>query len=271
MDTNDEATRNLEMFIFKADDHLIQHAAVARVDSLIIDWERKGKDDRQTGYSTQIGKDTLEDLIHFRNQNFIPITVRIDGGISFDRDQLELAIDNGAGKIILPMSESVKQVEDFLNILDGRCQSIIQIETQDLINECSDLSTLPWDYCYIGLNDLMISREDNFLWNPLLDGTIDEIYNLLGHRKVGFGGITVMGAGKPLPFEMLLKEMSRLNCSLSFLRRSFFRDIKGKELQSEFKKIRKAWDTFNKRDDHEITKDHGEIQSLIKSISLSHV
>ena len=83
------------------------------------------------------------------------------------------------------------------------------IETQSLVDDIERLATLPWCFAFIGLNDLMITRTANSLWIPFIDGTVDHIYKVLSGRQIGYGGVSLIDKGHPLPFKMLLKEMAR--------------------------------------------------------------
>jgi|MGYP000026645973 hypothetical protein len=77
---------------------------------------------------------------------------------------------------------------------------------------------------FIGLNDLSLGYGKNFMFELLLDGTVEEL--CLKFRKggipYGFGGIASLGKGM-LPSEYVIKEHYRLGSACAILSRSFCR------------------------------------------------
>ena len=264
-----ENTNQIDLLLFTPDPEFARQAEAAGINGIIIDWEQKDKGDRQQKYDTEINKDTVEDLQHIRAAVSLPVTVRINGLHPETEDEINSAVDNGADVIMLPMAESAADVEKFMALLDDRAQAIIQIETQSLVEQCEELRSLPWDAAYIGLNDLMISRGADSLWTPLIDGTIEHIYSVLSGRRVGFGGITIIGGGAPIPFTGLLREMAYYNCDLSFLRRTFRKEIEGRSIQDEIAAVRAAWTAARSRSELVSETDHLAFrQFLIKHLNV---
>ncbi|MFP4228729.1 MAG: hypothetical protein ACLFTE_07875, partial [Salinivenus sp.] len=231
----------LQLLLFTTDLSFAQEAEAAGVSSVIVDWEQRGKAQRQHGYATEINTDTPEDVARLASALSIPVTVRIDSARRRWDEEVACALDHGARRLMLPMAHTVADVDRFLTVVNGRAETIVQIETQSLVDQCADLRKLPWDHAYVGLNDLMISRKGNWLWEPFLDGTVDWIYDQLHGRSVGIGGVTVVGGGFPIPFIDLLREMARLGCQLSFLRRTFKREIEDRRLKPELQAVQAVW------------------------------
>lgn len=256
---------SLMLFLFTTDPDFAATAEMSGVDSIIIDWENHNKKSRQLDYSTEINFDTPEDVARIASQVQIPVTVRINSLGLHTKFEIEEAIKNGAKIIMLPMASDAREVQEFIDLVDGRAKTIIQIETQRLVEDCDKLKFLPWDYAYIGLNDLMVSPRDNYIWNALLDGTVSHIYQTLANKDVGFGGVTVVTGGYPIPFIELLAEMSRLGCKLSFLRRSFKKDIQGRDMVAEIQAIRYAWQAACLRSESAILRDQNKLtETLLK-------
>ena len=247
--------KSLKLFLFTTDLSLAKQAEAAGIDSIIVDWEQKGKNNRQTKYATEINGDTPEDVAALAKVLSIPITVRINALDENSDREIETAIDNGAKIIMLPMAEHPREIERFVKLVDARVETIIQIETQPLVDHCHNLRDIGWNYAYIGLNDLMISRHSKWLWEAVADGTVERIFDILKDRQVGFGGVTVIGGGKPIPFVELLSEMARLGCHLSFLRRSFKREIQGRDINAEIQAVRAVWSAACRRQPEAILQD----------------
>jgi 2-keto-3-deoxy-L-rhamnonate aldolase RhmA len=255
----------LQLFYFSSEAGQAKRAEDAGVDSIIVDWENQGKYARQQNYDTQINRHTVEDLDRVFNAVKVPITVRVNGGAAA-LEEADLAIDHGARVIMLPMANSGFEVEALLQRINGRAKTLIQIETQAMVERVGDLQSLGWDYAFVGFNDLMISRGRNWLWEPMVDGTMDTIFRRLPGRQIGFGGVTIIGGGYPLPFVNLLQEFARLGASLSFLRRTFSREAAGRDLPSEISAVQAVWRAARRRSDAAVREDYLEFCECLQRI-----
>ena len=99
------------------------------------------------------------------------------------------------------------------------------VETPEAAAIAEDLVQIPGiDEMFIGLNDLSLGYGKNFMFELLLDGTVEEL--CLKFRKggipYGFGGIASLGKGM-LPSEYVIKEHYRLGSACAILSRSFCR------------------------------------------------
>lgn len=234
-------TKPIELFLFSNDADEACAAQQAGIDGIVVDWENTGKKERQAGYDTECNNPCIESLKSLSNKVDIPILLRINALSPNTEQEIQLAVDGGANLIVLPMAGSAKEVERFIEILSDRAVPCIMIENVEILRDLDVLQKLPWEYAFIGFNDLMITRSGNFIWEPVIDGTLELIFSKLPGRKLGFGGITLVDKGSPIPFKLLANEMSRLGCHFSFLRRSFKRDIAGHDINKEIFKIREFW------------------------------
>ncbi|EFK97302.1 HpcH/HpaI aldolase, partial [sediment metagenome] len=177
----------MKLFLFTTDEAMAREAQDAGVDSIIVDWEFRGKEERQEGHNLEINRDTLGDLQRLVKACSIPVTVRVNALSDASRDEIDLAIGNGAHIIMLPMARSALDVENFLKMVDSRARTFIQVETVSLAESVKDIRDLPWDYAYIGLNDLSVQRKSLSIWEAVLDGMIERICRTLQGRVFGFG------------------------------------------------------------------------------------
>jgi hypothetical protein len=254
----------MKLFLFTTDLTLAQKAEKAGIESVLVDWERKGKALRQAGHNLEINKDSPEDVKRLASNLNIPVTVRINPIGDYTKDEVNLAIDCGAKVIMLPMSKSIEDVERFLKIIDNRTETLIQIETPELVNNVEDMGKLPWDYAHLGLNDLMVAKGNKSIWEAVIDGTVKEVCSKLEGKKYGFGGVTVLSGGSPIPFNLILNEMVRLNCSIGILRRSFKVEILDRDIQSEIKMLRIWIRNCSKRGPKSILHDHELLRQIIE-------
>ncbi|MGA9468568.1 MAG: hypothetical protein WBV10_13125, partial [Exiguobacterium marinum] len=75
---------------------------------------------------------------------------------------------------------------------------------------------------HIGLNDLHLSYNQSFLFEPLTNGLVETIITQIRAVGIpyGFGGIARIGEGR-VPAEKIIAEHKRLGSSLVILSRSF--------------------------------------------------
>jgi 2-keto-3-deoxy-L-rhamnonate aldolase RhmA len=258
----------MRFYLFTTSAELAAQAEAAGIDGLVVDWERRGKTARQQGYDFEINRQGVREVRRIAKACRLPVLVRINPLGPKTSDELRRALDAGAREIMLPMARHAGEVEKFLALVDNRAETVVQIETQDLVNDLAGLAGLPWTRAYIGLNDLQISRgQRGHIWSGVADGTVEKIYQSLPGRAIGFGGITVAEGGSPLPFAQLFAEMIRLGCSLSFLRRTFHREIAGRDLAAEIAAIRQLETKLQARSSAKIARDRAAFRRLLEALS----
>ncbi|MDX6408578.1 MAG: hypothetical protein QOE13_1649 [Gaiellaceae bacterium] len=242
------------LFLFSTDQATIAPAVAGGVCGVVVDWERVGKRHRQAGADTQIGEDTFDDLRRVRAATSGRILCRIDNKEQLLEEQIELAVASGADEILLPMVRSANEVERVLALAGGRCGVGVLIETQAALEEVETIATLPLARVYVGLNDLAIDRETTNIFEPLVDGTIEETRK---HFTIpfGFAGLTVADAGAPIPCRLIIGELVRLDCSFSFLRRSYHADIRGRDPLREIPRLLAALEAARGRTTLEVDED----------------
>lgn len=258
---------HLQLLLFSNDVELAQAAARAGVDGIIIDWESKGKHARQHGFDMEINADTPEDLERVAAAVELPVTVRINALSAQSGEEIALALSLGARSLMLPMAQSADEVARFLDLVDGRARTIVQIETQPLVDQLEAMGRLPWDSAYIGLHDLMLSRQAPSMWLAVLDGTVERIYRTLEGRSVGFAGATVIGGGHPIRFTQILQELARLGAGLTFLRRSFRRELQDRDMAAEITALRSAWQATRARGPEAIESDRARLYADLQHLT----
>jgi 2-keto-3-deoxy-L-rhamnonate aldolase RhmA len=252
-----------ELFLFSADPATVAGAAAAGVSGFVVDWERVGKRHRQAGADTQIGENTVEDLARARAATSNRILCRIDNKPRLLAEQVEAAIARGADEILVPMVRSADEVEHVRVLVAGRCGVGLLIETEDALVDIDEIATLVVTRAYVGLNDLAIERGTSNIFEPLVDGTVESIRR---HLSVPFGvaGLTVVDGGRPIPCRLLVGELVRLDCTFSFLRRSYHADIRGRDHLHEIARLREALDDATRRTRAEIRADRDAFVAAVQ-------
>jgi hypothetical protein len=244
-----------ELVLFYSDETFTRSAVAAGVGAVIVDWEKRGKETRQKGYDTQVNLHTADDLRHARRCMSARLICRVNGPGPWTTEEIETAIDLGADEILLPFVHTIEEVEQTLDRIHGRVGLGIMIETVAAVEFAPELNHYPLARVYVGLNDLMIDRQTRHLFVAVEDGTVERVRQALTAHPFGFAGLTLPDHGFPLSCYLLIAEMARLNCHFSFLRRSFYRDIQGRDIAAEVPRILEAIDSARKRTPEQMAAD----------------
>jgi len=252
-----------ELWLFSTNVPLIQAAVESGVAGIVIDWERVGKPERQAGYDTQIGSDTVEDLMRVRAATPAPIMCRINPFGPWTRQELEVAVQAGANEVLLPLVRSVDEVEQVLRWAGGRVGVAVLIETLSAVGLRHQLAQLPLTRVYLGLHDLAIERGTPNPFRAITDGIVELVRSAFS-IPFGFGGLTLPDLGFPIPCRLLISEMTRLRCKFTFLRRSFLRDIIGRDVRHEVTRILAAIQHASTCPDDELEAAHRELLQAVE-------
>lgn len=215
---------SLDLYLVSANDRLIRRTVSAGAAGVVIDWEKRGKHERQSGYDTQITGHTVVDLQRVRAATHAPVICRINPVGGDTRDEVRLAIDLGADEILIPMVRSPREVEQVLEASNGRARVGIMLETLDAIQHCRELACFPLSRVFVGLHDLAIERKISNPFRSLVDRLVDQIRPFFT-CPFGFAGLTLPDRGFPIPSILILCELLRLRADFTFLRRSFLKDV----------------------------------------------
>ncbi len=225
------SSSTFELLLFSTDCDLVQRAVSAGVSAIVVDWERAGKERRQSQADTQINADTLDDLRRVRAATSATVICRINGPGLTSKQEIERAIDAGADELLLPMVRSPEDVNAVLRQVGSRCRVGIMLETVEAVAQARDLGRLPLARTYVGLNDLGLQRGTPNIFTALVDGTVEGVRGFF-ECPFGVAELTLPELGAPIPCRLLIGETARLKCGFSVLRRSFLRDTQGLDLNS---------------------------------------
>jgi hypothetical protein len=251
-----------ELFLFHREVQLSCTYLKHGVSAIIIDLEHQGKHQRQAGFDTEINAHTIDDLRHLRAETEGSILCRISGPDA-SQDELLSVAENGADEIIIPMVRSPSEVERIIRQVGDTCRITVMIETVDAVKQAEALCALPIDRVYVGLNDLRIERNSESIFAPMTDGLLTQVRQHCLDVEFGFGGLTLPERGTPLPARHLYAEMSRLDCTFTFLRRSFYQDITGLNPKIELQNMQRTLHQMRNRTE-DVVETH--LQDMIKAI-----
>ena len=139
------------------------------------------------------------------------------------KEEIDNVIEAGAEIVMLPMFKTPKEVEQFVEYVDGRARVLLLCETREAAEQIDEIMSVQGiDEMYVGLNDLHLSYGQKFMFQPLCDGKMDRLAEKIKAKGLpfGFGGIARVGFGM-LPAEYIIGEHYRLGSTAAILSRGF--------------------------------------------------
>lgn len=96
--------------------------------------------------------------------------------ITRQKNEIDEAIEAGADLLMLPYFKTAEEVQTFVKYVNGRAKTVLLVETPEAAAIAEDLVQIPGiDEMFIGLNDLSLGYGKNFMFELLLDGTVEEL------------------------------------------------------------------------------------------------
>ena len=246
------------------------------VDRIFIDLEINGKEERQGHLDTVISKHDINDVRKIKEVLCnAELLVRVNPIYEDSKKEIDSVITQGADIVMLPYFKTVNEVEQFIEIVNGRAKVCLLCETPDAVEEIDNILKLKGiDEIHIGLNDLHLGYKMKFMFELLADGTVEKLCKKFKEAgiKYGFGGIARVGAGE-LPAEMIIREHYRLGSTMAILSRSFCNTKilnDKKEIEEIFKTgikaIREVESEAKEYSNKEFEKNKKNIQKVVNKI-----
>lgn len=214
----------LKLMYITNKENIAKIAENSGVDWIFVDLEINGKHERQGHLDTVISRHDIDDVKKIKK--FLAsskLLVRVNPLNEFSKQEIDRVINDGADIVMLPFFRTKEEVETFIFTVNGRAKTCLLLETPDAVeNIDSILEVGGIDYIHIGLNDLHIGYNKRFMFELLVDGTVEKLCNKIRQTGIpyGFGGIAQLGHGT-LPAEYIIAEHHRLGSSMVILSRSF--------------------------------------------------
>ncbi|HJD26408.1 MAG TPA: aldolase [Candidatus Blautia intestinipullorum] len=202
----------------------------AGVDRIFIDMEYIGKSARQGGMDTVQSHHTVDDVRRIRKviskaQLMVRINPLHKGSTEYgsSKEEIDAVIEAGADLVMLPYFTTVREIEDFVMLVDGRAKVFPLLESAKALELVDQILEVPGiDEVHVGINDLSLDLHKKFMFELLMDGTVEELCYKFKKKGIpyGFGGIGRIGKGD-LPAENIIREHYRLGSTCAILSRSF--------------------------------------------------
>lgn len=214
----------LQLMLITATPEVACYAEESGVDRIFIDMEYLGKQDRQKNLNLPLNQHTFKDVEYVKaNLKSSEVMVRINPPHDKTKDEVNKAIDSGADCIMLPYFTRKDEVEMFVRAIDGRCKSNILLETASAVARAESILSLPVNEVHIGLNDLKVTFQLDFLYETLTGGVIDFLSSIAKKNDIsfGFGGVGSLSKGSDIPPDLIIKEHVRVGSQRVILSRAF--------------------------------------------------
>ena len=269
----------MNLFFITNSVQLAQFAVEQGADRIFVDLETLGKNERQGHLDTLISSHSVADVAAVRP--VVPqgrLMVRINPINGNTVDEVEQVIQAGADIIMLPMFRTPREVELFVQAVNGRARTMLLVETvgaMESLHECVAVRGL--DEVHIGLNDLHLELRKRFMFELLADGTVDRMAQVLNDALVpfGIGGVARVGEGL-LPAELILAEHARLGSTAAILSRTFHRraetvaEIRAQmDFGAEIAKLRQAYEHQLNASQDDLLRAHRDVAAIVASIASS--
>ena len=253
--------------------HMAELNGVGRI---FVDLEKLGKKARQGHISTNISNHSTDDvaLVKYALEK-AELLVRLNPLNEHTHLEVEQAINNGADILMLPMFRASDEVEEFARMVDRRVKIIPLVETSGAAESIKNVVNIKGvSEIYIGLNDLHLDMKMKFIFEPLANGLIDKLAEIIKSAGLpfGFGGIARIGEGI-IPGELVLGEHLRLGSSSVILSRTFHRRNKegsgfkpSLDLKKELDRLFLAAEELKLRSSAQEMDDHRCLQNIVREI-----
>ncbi|HDS0930925.1 hypothetical protein ACF8EA_23760 [Pseudomonas sp. YQ_5] len=208
------------MFITDSPD-VAEYVEICGVTRIFVDLERNGKVARQGHLNTVISCHNPANIeLISRRLKTADLMVRLNPLYSGSRDEVEMVIASGCDSIMVPMFDEASVIETFAEFANGRVKIIPLVETIGAARVVEQVSLLESvNEVHIGLNDLHLQMKKRFMFELLVDGTVEGIMDK-SRKPTGFGGVARIGSGA-IPAELVMAEHVRLKSSGVILSRAF--------------------------------------------------
>ena len=267
--------KHLKLMILAAEPDSAAEAQAAGVDRIFYDLEYIGKAERQHGRNTVKSNNSIDDIPAVRKVvTTSELLVRTNPIHAYSKAEVDKAIEYGADILMLPMVIDHHDVEQYVEMVNGRAKVCIMIETAASMARLDKILAVKGvDEIFVGLNDLHISMGLRFMFELLSGGLVEYIANKCNKAGMpfGFGGIARIGEGD-LPSDYILGEHVRLGSESVILSRTF-KGVVGVDanahtinLKEEVDKVRNRMVDISKWTDSEFEENQERIKESVEKV-----
>ena len=222
----------LELCLVTANADLAARAENAGIERVLVDLETIGKAERQAGQSLFHSTHTLDDVCRLRSVlRDAKLMVRTNPLHEGSSEEVRAVLNAGADIVMLAMARSADNAVRFVDLIEGRAAVSILVENSEALDDLPAIVRVAGvSEIHVGLNDLRLSLGFSLLFEPLLEGYVDQAAEVVHDAglRFGFGGVaSPRTVNLPVRAERIIGEHVRLGAGLAWLGRSFRERVEG--------------------------------------------
>jgi hypothetical protein len=183
--------------------------------------------------------------------------------------EVERVLAARARVLMLPMVSTHEDAASFVEMVRGRAQVVLLLETREALDRASDLARVEGvDEVHVGLNDLAISLGLPNRWLALADERIVSAGRAVraAGRRFGLGGIgRAEDDTLPIPSDLVYAESVRTGATAALVSRSFH--VGDHDLACEVRRARARLGHWCERTPAELEAAHRRLVSLASAIT----
>lgn len=252
---------------------LAARADAAGVDRIGVDIERLGKLARQGHIpNARISDHELADLNQLnRVVRRAALFARLNPLHNGSKDEIEEALARRASVLMLPFFTTAHEVERFVQLVDGRAEIVLLLETAAAAVRLHEILSVPGiSEMIVGLNDLHRSTGVGHHFELVAS----DLMTLLSQQvrgqglRFGFGGLARAGDDHlPIPSDLVLAQHARLISLSSWLSRSFFGPTpESVDIGAEVSRLRKRLAFWETQSQEELLIQRDRLRDHIRSL-----
>lgn len=233
----------LTLFTNSAD--LASEADQAGIDRIGVDLERVGKDERQGHLATWISDHTERDIELIRPSiRTAKLFARCNPIHAHSPVEIDRLIAAGVSVVMLPFFRTTGEVEQFIDLIGGRAEPVLLVETAEAARQIPAICHLPGvREIHFGLNDLRLSLGWASHFHVLISDLLRDCCQIVRDAgiKLGIGGLGRVGdSDLPIQPDLVSARIISLGATASLISRAFFCEPASPPLAIEIRKLR-AW------------------------------
>ena len=250
--------QNFVLTLFTNDVELARRADAAGIDRIGLDLEKIGKAERQGHLSTWISDHEEYQLPKLRRAlNRAKLFARTNPIHPDSGAEIERLLQAGVEVLMLPMFHSVWEAEDFVEMIAGRAEVSLLLETATAAARVEQIVKIPGiDEIHIGLNDLYLSLQLSNHFELLGSQLMEMLSAIICKAGIpfGFGGVgRVADERLPMPSDLVYAQYPRLNGNRALVSRVFTSpDYTALDLEYEVQRFRDRMDIWYQREENEL-------------------
>ncbi len=255
--------------LFTNDLELARAADHAGVNRIGLDLEYVGKHERQAGLGSWISDHDRSQVPALceslsRAKSFARVNPIFYGS----KQEIDELIDAGIQVLMLPMFTTVREAAIFAEMVDGRAETSLLVETAAAAMRIHDIVKIEGiDEIHVGLNDLHRSAGLNSHWEVLVSDVLDTLSGVVTTAGLpfGFGGVgRVNDTTLPIPADLIYAQYPRLRATRALISRVFVKEgLTADEFRAEMVLCRERLDYWQQQTNQQLLQQHVKMRELV--------